>query len=169
MTLGVKCVGLCNNSDHVKLLQCLLREWIKQKLEEKNQMICPADLWNDIAAKKDQRLVMYESQKRKANGDANEQDSKKTKSATTLDSMVSSIINARPLPKTPTPQGAPAPRGIPASTPRAATAKPGSPDAATAKPGSPGKASPSNETPKAASSSNESPAQLKEMLKAWSK
>ena len=154
LTLGVKCVGICNNSDHVKLLACLLREWIKQKLEEKNQMICPADLWKDIAAAKDQRLVMYESQKRKANSDANEQDSKKTKSATTLDSIVSSIVNASP-PKTPAPQGALAPHGIPASTPKAATAKPGSP----------GKAS----SPKAASSPKESPAQLKDMLKAWSK
>ena len=163
LILGVKCVGICNNSEHAKLLASLLREWIKQKLEEKNNMICPADLWSDIAAAKDQRLARYESQKRKADGDANEQDSKKTKSATNLDSWVCSIVKASP-PETPAPQDDdPAPHGIPASTPKAATAKDATAKAATAKPGSPGKASSS----KAASSPKESPAELKDLLKAW--
>ena len=151
LTLGVKCVGICNNSDHVRLLVCLLREWIKQKLEEKNKMICPADLWNDIDAAKDQRLVRYESQKRKANVDANEQDSKKTKSATNLDSMVSGIVNASPAKAPPGPQGAPA------DTPKAATAKPGSPaKASSAKASNTAKASP-----------QEGQAALNAMLKAW--
>ena len=131
----------------------MLREWIKQKLEEKNQQICPANLWNDIAAAKDERLARYESQKRKSHGEANEHDAKKAKSATTLDSMVSSIIGASP-PKTSAPQGVPvskssAPEGARESTPKAAAAKPAPPS----------KAKP----PKA----TESQAQLKDMLKAW--
>jgi hypothetical protein len=97
LTLGIKSIVVCNNSDHAKLLTTLMREWIKAQIGEKNRQITPPDYHDRLLAVKDPRLKAYEDgKKRPAPSAPKAQSPSKKRAATNLDDMVKAIAAGSP-------------------------------------------------------------------------
>ena len=172
LTMGVKCIAIGNNTDHVKLLTTLLREWIRKKIEEQNPRLTPPDLGSQINELKNPRLLKYEQQKKTKTtttgagsaSDAPEPEAKRHKAAHNLDAMLAEIEPGRVPKEKKTPKKEKAEKSEATSEPQAlpASANAGTPASET--PAS-AKASPASAS--AGTPATETDASLTALLKQW--
>ena len=97
MMLSIKCVCVCHNGDHTRVLKVILRKFIIEDMKNADSKYAPLDKNDRLVAVKPPRLAFYELQKSQGEGENN----RATKRASLADDMESMLAKLETNASTP--------------------------------------------------------------------